>query len=240
MKFLVAITSFVGFLMVVLPGLLYQFFGLDLGTAFTVLRYGVYVGGAALVLILLQILFARKNMRLGSTFIYALLALIAVGLPLSMMSKGKSVPPIHDITTDVQNPPQFDAILPLRKEAPNPATYAAGEITEQQLRAYPDIKTQVFALSIDKLFPEAVNSVEALGWDIAAKNKTNYTIEATDTTLWFGFKDDVVIRLTARGEDTLVDVRSKSRVGRSDLGKNAERIQTFFKALRERTNASAN
>ena len=144
MKFLVAITSFVGFLMVVLPGLLYQFFGLDLGTAFTVFRYGVYVGGAALVLILLQVLFARKHMRLGSTFIYALLALIAVGLPLSMMSKGKSVPPIHDITTDVENPPQFDAILPLRKEAPNPATYAGGEITEQQLRAYPEIKTQVF------------------------------------------------------------------------------------------------
>ncbi|MED5380426.1 MAG: DUF1499 domain-containing protein, partial [Pseudomonadota bacterium] len=56
--------------------------------------------------------------------------------------------------------------------------------------------------------------------------------EATDTTAWFGFKDDVVIRLTAKSDDTLVDIRSKSRVGKSDLGKNAERIETFMAELR--------
>lgn len=240
MKFLVALTSIIGFLMVVLAGPLYQFAGMELSMSFTLLRYGVYIGGAALVLILLQVLFVRKNIRWGATFVYAILALITIGMPLSMMNKVKSVPPIHDITTDVNNPPMFDAIIELRKDAPNPVAYEGGEITKQQLDAYPDLKTQVFAASISELYPHALSTVKDLGWEIAASNTENHTIEATDTTLWFGFKDDVVIRLTTQGEKTLVDVRSKSRVGGSDLGKNAERINTFFETLRERTNSPAN
>ena len=78
----------------------------------------------------------------------------------------------------------------------------------------------------------AEKAIEALGWERVSDGALPNTLEATDTTTWFGFKDDVVIRLTAKSDDTLVDVRSKSRVGKSDLGKNAERIETFMAELR--------
>ena len=232
MKVLIALASIVGFLMVVLPGPLYQFAGVSLGTAFTSLRFGVYVGGAALILIILQVLINRKSVSWGSTFIYAAMALVAVGMPVSMMSKASAVPPIHDITTDVTNPPEFVAIAPLREGAPNPVSYEGGDVTKQQLEAYPEIKTQLLPQSINEVYIAAERTIDALGWERVTEGALPNTLEATDTTTWFGFKDDVVVRLTAQNDDTLVDVRSKSRVGKSDLGKNAQRINAFLLELR--------
>ena len=232
MKVIIALASIVGFLMVVLPGPLYQFAGVSLGTAFTSLRFGVYVGGAALILIVLNVLLNRKNIQWGSTLIYAVLALVAVAMPVSMMSKASTVPPIHDITTDVTNPPAFVAVAPLREGAPNPITYEGGEVTKQQLEAYPEIKTQLIPQNLETVLSAAEKAIVALGWERAQGALPN-TLEATDTTLWFGFKDDVVIRLTPKNNNTLVDMRSKSRVGKSDLGKNAQRINAFFDELRK-------
>ncbi|MCQ8847998.1 DUF1499 domain-containing protein [Alteromonas stellipolaris] len=236
MKALIALTSIIGFLMVVLPGPLYQYAGVELGTAFTSLRYGVYVGGAAIILIILQVLIKRKSVSWGSTFVFAVLALIAVAMPVSMMGKASTLPPIHDITTDVTNPPAFVAIAPLRENAPNPIAYEGGEVTRQQIDAYPEIRTQLLAQSIDEVFAASEKTIDALGWERVADGALPYTLEATDTTQWFGFKDDVVIRLKAKDDNTLVDIRSKSRVGKSDLGKNAERIDTFLTALRAQLN----
>ena len=230
MKALIALTSIVGFLMVVLPGPLYQYAGVSLGTAFTSLRFGVYVGGAAIILIILQVLLNRKNVNWGSTLVCAILALIAVGMPVSMMSKASAVPPIHDITTDVTNPPEFVAIAPLREGAPNSVAYEGGDVTKQQIEAYPEI--QLLPQPVNEVYMAAEKAIEALGWERVSDGALPNTLEATDTTTWFGFKDDVVIRLTAKSDDTLVDVRSKSRVGKSDLGKNAERIETFMAELR--------
>jgi uncharacterized protein (DUF1499 family) len=232
LKVLIALASIVGFLMVVLPGPLYQFAGVSLGTAFTSLRFGVYVGGAALILIILQVLINRKSVSWGSTFIYAAMALVAVGMPVSMMSKASAVPPIHDITTDVTNPPEFVAIAPLREGAPNPVSYEGGDVTKQQLEAYPEIKTQLLPQSINEVYIAAERTIDALGWERVTEGALPNTLEATDTTTWFGFKDDVVVRLTVQNDDTLVDVRSKSRVGKSDLGKNAQRIDAFLFELR--------
>ena len=232
MKVLIALASIVGFLMVVLPGPLYQFAGVSLGTAFTSLRFGVYVGGAALILIILQVLINRKSVSWGSTFIYAAMALVAVGMPVSMMSKASAVPPIHDITTDVTNPPEFVAIAPLREGAPNPVSYEGGDVTKQQLEAYPEIKTQLLPQSISEVYIAAERTIDALGWERVTEGALPNTLEATDTTTWFGFKDDVVVRLTVQNDNTLVDVRSKSRVGKSDLGKNAQRIDAFLFELR--------
>ncbi|NMH59879.1 DUF1499 domain-containing protein [Alteromonas ponticola] len=233
MKAIVALVSIVSFLMVVLPGLLYQFAGLSLGLAFTSFRFGLFVGVAALVLIILQLLFARKTMQWGKTAVWTAMALVAIVMPLQMMGQAKSVPPIHDISTDVSNPPAFVAVAPKRADAPNPLEYAGGEVTRQQLEAYPNIKTQVFSQPLDKVYTAAEKAVAELGWERTQQNALENTIEATDTTFWFGFKDDVVIRLTAKDNKTLVDVRSKSRVGMSDLGKNAQRIEAFFDVLHQ-------
>ena len=72
-----------------------------------------------------------------------------------------------------------------------------------------------------------------LGWEIVAAEPDRGRIEATATTFWFRFKDDVVIRLTPRGYGTYVDVRSKSRIGGGDMGANANRIRRFLQRLTE-------
>lgn len=231
MKTLVGIISFLAILLVVLPGPLYKFEILPLGAAFTAMRWGVYVGIAALVLIVIQLIFVRKSASWVGTGIAFIFAIVAVGMPISMMSKAKTVPPIHDITTDLDNPPLFEAIVPLRMDAPNPVEYAGPETAAQQRKAYPGLITKQYSQDKDQVFDAALVSANTMGWDIASSDKTRGIIEATDTTQWFGFKDDVVIRIRQNGQLSDVDMRSKSRVGQSDLGKNADRINVFFADL---------
>ncbi|MAD15519.1 MAG: hypothetical protein CL579_05485 [Alteromonadaceae bacterium] len=231
MKTLVSLVSFLAILLVALPGPLYKFGILELGTAFAALRFGVYAGIAALVLILIQIIFMRKNISWAGVAVSAVLALVAVGLPMSMMSKAKSVPPIHDISTDLVNPPKFVAIVALRADAPNPVEYAGEEIAKQQREAYPELITQKYTQDTEQVFDATEAAIKDLGWELVNSDKSLGIVEATDTTGWFGFKDDVVVRIRTTGEESFLDVRSKSRVGMSDLGKNAERIHTLIDAI---------
>ena len=103
MKHLVTLVGLIAFLMVVLPGPLYKFNIVELGTAFAGFRLGVYVGGAALALLLVQVLFMRKTVSLASAVITVIFAAVAIAMPLNMMNTAKSVPPIHDISTDLIN-----------------------------------------------------------------------------------------------------------------------------------------
>ena len=231
MKVLVSLVSLIAFLLVALPGPLYKYGVVDLGTAFTGFKFGVFAGIAALILLALQVIFKRKTVTLGSTVIALLLSAIAIAMPLSMMNKGKSVPPIHDISTDLINPPKFVAIAPLRADAPNPVEYAGAEAAKQQRDAYPDLKTLSYTQSQSELVKATEQAVNNLGWDLVNSDVDKGIVEATDSTMWFGFKDDVVIRVTDNGNERLLDIRSKSRVGGSDLGKNAERIHDFINEL---------
>lgn len=233
MKALVILASILAILLVSLPGPLYKFGFLELGPAFSALRYGVYVGMAALALILIQIIFMRKNINWLATGVSAVLAIVAVGLPISIMSKAKSVPPIHDISTDLINPPEFVAIVALRADASNPVEYAGEETAKQQREAYPELKTQQYSQSPEQLFDATEASINSLGWELVSADKYSGMIEATDTTTWFGFKDDVVVRIGTSGDQSVLDIRSKSRVGKSDLGKNAERIHTLLNAIND-------
>ena len=231
MKVLVSLVSLIAFLLVALPGPLYKYGIVDLGTAFTGFKFGVFAGIAALILLALQVIFKRKTVTLGSTVIALLLSAIAIAMPLSMMNKGKSVPPIHDISTDLINPPKFDAIAPLRADAPNPVEYAGEATAKQQRDAYPDLKTLSYAQSQSELVKATEQAVNNLGWDLVNSDVDKGIVEATDSTMWFGFKDDVVVRVTDNGNERLLDIRSKSRVGGSDLGKNSERIHNFINEL---------
>ncbi|WP_440463708.1 DUF1499 domain-containing protein [Psychrobacter sp. ASPA161_6] len=231
MKVLVSLVSLIAFLLVALPGPLYKYGIVDLGTAFTGFKFGVFAGIAALILLVLQMIFKRKTVTLGSTVIALLLSAIAIAMPLSMMNKGKSVPHIHDISTDLINPPKFDAIAPLRADAPNPVEYAGEATAKQQRDAYPDLKTLSYAQSQSELVKATEQAVNNLGWDLVNSDVDKGIVEATDSTMWFGFKDDVVVRVTDNGNERLLDIRSKSRVGGSDLGKNSERIHNFINEL---------
>jgi uncharacterized protein (DUF1499 family) len=158
-------------------------------------------------------------------------AVLAMAIIASQQPESSGSSPIHDITTDIGNPPSFEAILPLRKDAPNPPEYAGKEAAEIQKAIYPDIVTLTVEKPTDEVFMAAEKVARDLGWEIVRADPDSGQIEATATTDWFRFKDDVVIRLTPRGTESYVDIRSKSRIGQGDMGANADRIKTFLTAL---------
>lgn len=209
---------------------------LDLAAAFDSLRLAAWTGLAAVVVSVGGVVRARPGS--GRRGLTAALLGVAVGaavfwFPFDMRRAGQQVPPIHDITTDTANPPQFDAVLALRADAPNTARYPGAEVARMQKQAYPDIRPARFDLPPETVFAAAHETARELGWDIVAALPRKGRIEATATTLWFGFRDDVVVRVTSDDGGAVVDVRSVSRVGRSDLGKNAERIREYLARLDE-------
>lgn len=222
-------------LLLVVAGIGSRFGWWHFRTGFTLLGYGAYGGvGAVLMGVLSGIPSGRK--RQVSGIVLSLLAVVCglgvVAVPVSWRLNARQLPVIHDITTDTVQPPQFVAILPLRKDAPNPAIYGGQEVAEQQKRAYPDLRTEVLDIPSGKAFDRALATAKASGWRIISADPEQGRIEATDTTFWFGFTDDIVIRMAAAGERTLLDVRSVSRVGKSDVGTNARRIRSYLKRLR--------
>lgn len=231
MKMIVGLMSVIAIMLVALAGPLYKFGAVELGTAFTGFKFGLFAGIAALVLLAIQLLFRRNTASLGSALASAVLAVTAIAIPLGMMNTAKNVPPIHDISTDLVNPPEFVAIAPLRADAPNPVAYAGAEVAEQQRTAYPDLQTLTYTQSKSELIEASNQAIENLGWELVNTDVDKGIIEATETTAWFGFKDDVIIRVTDNDSECLVDIRSKSRVGQSDLGKNAARIHSFIEEL---------
>jgi uncharacterized protein (DUF1499 family) len=161
------------------------------------------------------------------------LGLAVVSVPVTFIVSARGAPPIHDITTDPDNPPTFVSILPRRAGAVNPPEYAGSEAAAQQRRAYPDIQPLVLSGTTADVFDRTLAVVQDLGWDLVAGDRDAGRIEAVDTTFWFGFKDDVVIRITPAASDrsVRVDVRSKSRVGVGDVGTNARRVRTLLARL---------
>ena len=160
-----------------------------------------------------------------------IVGLVVVAVPSAAIVSARGKPAIHDITTDPNNPPAFVSILPLRSGAANPPDYAGGDVTAEQQRAYPDIQPLVVRANAGETFDRALGAVRDLGWEVVASDRSAGRIEAVDTTFWFGFKDDVVIRVAPAEGGTRVDVRSKSRVGRGDLGTNARRVRELLKRL---------
>jgi uncharacterized protein (DUF1499 family) len=148
----------------------------------------------------------------------------------------EGTPPIHDIATDPYNPLPYVAIAPIRADAANNMDYgvmpgidSVQQHIEMQLEAYPDIVPQTYNDSVEVVFNRALDAVQRMGWELVDSDPGTGRIEATDTTFWFRFKDDVVIQIgrNSAGE-TELQARSLSRVGRSDVGKNAERLREFF------------
>ncbi len=206
-------------------------------TGFTVLKAAAYIGIAATAvsfagLIVTRPLLLRQGMILSLTGI--LIGLLTVSIPWSWMRTVKQVPFIHDITTDTENPPKFVAVLPLRRDAANPAEYGGPDIAMLQRKGYPGIVPFRLRVPPDRAFEQALTAARRMGWEIVDAKPKDGRIEATDTTFWFGFKDDVVIRITPEPDGSRIDIRSLSRVGKSDVGTNAKRIQAYFREL-ERT-----
>ena len=161
----------------------------------------------------------------------ALAVAVVVGIvPGRALLSAAGAPPIHDIATDTDNPPRFVAAVALN--APGRTDYGGAAVAEQQRAAYPDLRPVMLPAAPGDAFRNALAAVEQMGWVLVATDPDGLRIEATDRSFWFGFEDDVVIRITAAGETgSRVDVRSLSRVGVGDLGANARRVRAFLAAL---------
>jgi hypothetical protein len=201
----------------------------------TLLRWGVYlaIGAAVVSLAGLIVTLARpKETRRGllpaAVSLVVALAMIAIPLRFRM---GPPAPPIHDITTDTQDPPKYVAVVPIRAEAPNTTEYGGEGVAAQQREAYPDLQPALLNVPPPQGFDLALAAVHEIGWDLVKADPAAGRIEATDTTFWFGFKDDVVIRVRPTEGGSRVDVRSLSRVGVGDTGTNAKRIRAYLAVL---------
>ena len=234
-----------GFVLALLAGGLELLAGLgsqggfwDFRTGISLLRWGAY-GGIAAGLISLAGCFAarpgagRRGLVLAVSGL--LIALAVTAIPWSLQRLARQVPAIHDITTDLQDPPHFVVLLSLRKGTVNGAEYGGSEIATKQRLAYPDIVSLDLSISPAETFKAALSAARGLSWQVVDADERAGRIEATATTFWFGFKDDVVVRVVPTVQGSRVDVRSVSRVGKSDLGTNARRIRAFLKAVRETT-----
>ena len=211
---------------------LYRTGALGLATTFTVLRWSVYAAVAAVVLALIALVIGlSRGSGKALPVVTLLLVAAAFATPLAKVRQATRVPPIHDITTDTDQPPEFVAVVPLRAGASNQVAYGGPEIAARQKSAYPAVQPLTLPVPPNQAFDRALAAARAMGWDLIASDPQSGRIEATATTFWFGFKDDVVVRVAAAPGGSRVDVRSLSRVGVSDVGTNAARIEKFLDRL---------
>lgn len=159
------------------------------------------------------------------------LALVMLFPPLNTVRKGGNVPPIHDISTDLDTPPIFEAV-PATRGANDNSLALDEKVQAAQKAFYTALAPLSLSGSAGDNFAKALAAAEDMGWEIVAQNADTGIIEATATTTLFGFKDDVIIRLSDANGGTRVDMRSASRAGLSDLGANAARIEAYFAALK--------
>ncbi len=201
-----------------------------------ILRWTVYGGTLAAVVCLVGTLktlprSGRRGFLLG---LFGLIVLIpTVVLPAYWNYSKQKLPPIQDITTDTENPPDFWF-------APASHVYGGPALAALQREAYPDIEPVFLHMPVTQAFDHALDVVREMGWELLASNRGEGRIEAADTTFWFGFKDDVVVRVMEVDGGSRIDVRSASRFGGGgDIGANANRIRAFFRALKRRTSEEA-
>jgi uncharacterized protein (DUF1499 family) len=201
---------------------------------FTLLGIAAVAGGLGALVSFCAGMFAGRHKPAYRMAVAGIvIGLIAAGIPWSWSRAGKQVPRIHDITTDTGDPPAFEAILPFRADAGNSPVYGGPAVAEQQERAYPDIQPLVLTVRPSEAFDRALSVARDMGWVIVSSDPGKGRIEATATTFWFGFKDDVVVRITPLKEGTRVDIRSASRVGVGDAGTNAKRVRKFLEKMKQ-------
>ena len=185
-------------------------------------------------LVALAVAFARKagNTAIVMGALGVVIASVTAYVPYHLRQTADSLPRIHDITTDLANPPAFVRAATLRVKDDHPLAYEGPKVGDLQKAAYPDIAPLVLAGPAPRAFEAATASLTDLGFEISDFDPVQGRIEAVATSMLFGFKDDVVLRVVAQDGGTRLDIRSMSRVGRSDFGVNAKRIRAIGAKIR--------
>ena len=203
---------------------------------FSLMPWAAYCGLAAMAIAVLALMLGRRSIAGRQIAIGVVAFLIGAAIayvPWEYSEMRGMVP--NDITTDLQNPPPYVAVLALRKAAnsANTGEYKGAKIAEQQRRSYPEIAPVTLALPPVEALARALDTVRRMGWTMVETDPGAGRIEASDRTRWFGFIDVIVIRVVAEDGGSRIDVRSSSRIGTGDLGTNAARVRRYLAALRE-------
>jgi len=217
---------------VVLIPLAYRLGVLPLGVAFACFAGGIAIGSLSALAIGISLI--RTGVDRKKLFATIALSVITsvVAMPWISVVAAVGAPAIHDITTDMSDPPRF--VEAVQYVGLGRTDYGGEELAKQQREAYPDIAPILVTESPDEAFNLALEVTRDMGWKVIAADARDQRIEATDTTFWFGFVDDIVIRIRPEGIGSRIDVRSLSRVGVGDLGANASRIRRYRDALTAR------
>ncbi len=179
----------------------------------------------------------RKGVWVG--MLALVVSVTGLGYGALVMKTATELPFIHDVSTDTQNPPGFTSSILAAPDRQNSLDYIHKTMGKDkvlnsvlQVEGYKDIRTVVRPESPEALFDRALKTARNQGWAVVKSDKTAGIIEATDTSFWFGFKDDISVRIVAgEGGGAVLDIRSVSRVGQSDIGANAKRIRAFTSGL---------
>jgi uncharacterized protein (DUF1499 family) len=205
------------------------------GLAFaTLMPYAFYGAAAAMVVSAIGLIGGRAIGRRG--LVMALLGLIIGGIaayfPWHASQLRGVYPPMHDITTDFANPPSLDFAAAAREaEHGAPPAYPGAETAAMQQKFYPGIAPVMLDLPPPRAFDAALAVAKSRGWTILDADAAAGVIDGYDRSFWFGFTDDIAIRITASASGSRVDIRSASRQGRGDFGVNAARVRAYLAVL---------
>lgn len=236
-----------GIVVFTISGFGYQWRWWSLGTGFGLLKWGFYISVAGGILSIIAAFVTRPGRPVrgfGFSLAGIIISLAVCGTAWFFSARASSAPPIHDVTTDTQNPPQFKAVLPLRKDAPNKSAYFGSDsvkwhgkiktVSQWQHQEFPDIVPIMLDVPVAKAYNLALAAAKKMSWwKIQSARPEKGRIEATSTIPWFGFKDDIVIRIDSAGMGSRIDIRSDSRLGFGDIGENARRIRSYTKILKK-------
>jgi hypothetical protein len=183
----------------------------------------------------------REGLRgAGQASLAFVLVASVISYPAYLMILAFALPPIHDVSTDLESPPAFLLSAKARQARTGHISSALSEETQAgQRAAYPDIGPIIVEMDSTGAYQLALSVAGDLGWRVVDSAPPNLAgdgaaaIEATDRSLFFGFVDDIAIRIRPGATQTIVDVRSVSRVGRHDFGANARRVRNFIAAMEE-------
>jgi uncharacterized protein (DUF1499 family) len=205
-------------------------------TGFQVMSWAIWValaGGILGILVVVRFASGARKRGWGPGVIAIIVGIATFAVPAYyVLVLLPHQPWIHDITTDTDNPPAFVAVVPLRLGYPNPATYDGPEVAALQKQAYPDLVPLKITKAPAEVFAAAMDATQALGLQLVSATPQEGRIEASKQSMFFGFVDDVVIRVQPDGTGTRVDVRSKAREGRSDFGVNAARVHRILELIK--------
>lgn len=204
-------------------------------TGFQICIGGALLGGlVGVVLSLVGIAMTRGGRDPGGRQQAWVGLAIALGLVLAVLAgaaTGGDAPPINDISTDLENPPAFASASEVEAYAGRDMSYPA-EFVPIVRASYPDLAPLRTEMPVEATYARALEAAKSLGFEISAERELEHSFDAREATSLFRFVDDVVVRVQPDGTGSRVDVRSKSRDGRGDLGANAARIRRLLEAMR--------